>query len=712
MSEAKLSDVLSCMTDHGCDAFFLAETGVMDGTHVTPQSDFDFDFCNAERALPGYGVGAIFRGRHRGRWARISTNLDYRNFGVWMLSISERPLLIGVLYAPHPGHGHEARSSVFSRVHESWVRLMAQYLPAVPVLLGDMNLPSFLSPNPSPGLAASESALNGLFHASFILQHGGVVLNPPAQATHIRGDILDLAMVFDCHQAFSCTVIPRRFANSDHFPIFVSSSLQTRPESATLKWCTYRDFPVEAYVAEVSPYLAVLHSWMAHRLRPVPQEECILKDILIQGSVAFGLLLLAALYQTNSPYGRFAYNNRRSRRRGFMSSALRKAIASMRDARGSARFSVLPQRYSCCSRFHCMTLFVMADTACLVSDNSRMFTAPACGYVDDIALLTSAPAAAQPALKVAFEWAKGIRMVFNVGVDKSACLVSYDGSAPTADMKFPDGQVLPVVDEYRYLGALLTATGRMGRTIQDLEERILQKTGPLIRWARANQIPLSHLGKLWKLYVEPGIWWLVAALPITHAQADRLDLLQRKVARMLLGHGKRSPLPSALACLGWVPWSHLLACARMSLLARACDDSCSLMAQLLPIAVSAPGTWAEQVSADVLHAFGIEAPHGFTASKADLKDFHSSCLQIGWQQLVEQCTVHPNLTHFPIEWFRGREIPNPVAVIFEAPTSAWSSQPLLYDCSVVARGFEQVMSSLRVPAVETAAYSAWETVPK
>ena len=49
-------------------------------------------------------------------------------------------------------------------------------------------------------------------------------------------------------------------------------------------------------------------------------------------------------------------------------------------------------------------------------------------------------AAAQPALKVAFEWAKGIRMVFNVGVDKSACLVSYDGSAPTADMKFPDGQ--------------------------------------------------------------------------------------------------------------------------------------------------------------------------------------------------------------------------------------------------------------------------------
>ena len=81
-----------------------------------------------------------------------------------------------------------------------------------------------------------------------------------------------------------------------------------------------------------------------------------------------------------------------------------------------------------------------ADTACLVSDNSRMFSAPACGYVDDVALLTSAPAAAQPALKVAFEWAKGIRMVFNVGVDKSACLVSYDGSAPTADMKFPDGQ--------------------------------------------------------------------------------------------------------------------------------------------------------------------------------------------------------------------------------------------------------------------------------
>ncbi|CAE7326059.1 jockey\pol [Symbiodinium sp. CCMP2592] len=890
---------------------------------------------------------------------------------------------------------------------------MAQHQQAVPVLLGDMNLPTFLSPNPSPGLAASESALNCLFHSSFVLQLGGVVLNPPAQPTHIRGNILDLAVVFDCHRAFSCTVIPQRFANSDHFPIFVSSSLRIRPESTTLKWCTFRDFPVQAFVAEISPSLAVLHSWMAHQLQPVPQEECILKDILIQGSVTFGLLLLAVLYQTNSPYGRFACNNRRGRRRGFMSSALRKAITSMRNARGSARFSILRRKVdslmrrcrrrrvylsafritshglvrptndlhqwlkddlkpgSSASRFisignnvledqvatdlwveflrsqtswdgqlspdvllqlydghlseapklpampahtqedhsdckqwlrslRCQplsyrakalvqwtefcdavefmngaaapppsepipvsilsvpceplracwigllnlvilcdhlpriwatvvvapllkpgkarnrleshrpislmplglklldrvlfcrvwpviqdqalpwqlggskgpdlciafmgdllrlrfkqkapwtvifldgqsafcrppwlavvsgmrripgisdmdiliiftllsgirskvavfgsmhgnyknevglpqggalstALFVLltfslygalcdADTACLASGNSCMFSAPACGYVDDIALLTSAPAAAQPALKVAFEWAQGIRMVFNVGVDKSACLVSYDGSAPTADMKFPDGQALPVVDEYRYLGALLTATGRVGRSIQDLEERILQKTGPLIGWARANQIPLSHLGKLWKLYVEPGIWWLVAALPITHAQADRLDLLQRKVARMLLGHGKRSPLPSALACLGWVPWSHLLACARMSLLARACADSCNLMAQLFPIAVTVPGTWAEQVSADVLHAFGIEAPHAFTASKAELKDFHSSSVQIGWQQLVEQCVVHPNLTHFPIECFRGCEIPNPIAAIFEAPS--------------------------------------------
>ena len=41
-----------------------------------------------------------------------------------------------------------------------------------------------------------------------------------------------------------------------------------------------------------------------------------------------------------------------------------------------------------------------------------------------------------------------------------------------------------------------SALGRVGRTIQDLEERILQKTGPLIGWARANQIPPSHLGKL------------------------------------------------------------------------------------------------------------------------------------------------------------------------------------------------------------------------
>ena len=96
-----------------------------------------------------------------------------------------------------------------------------------------------------------------------------------------------------------------------------------------------------------------------------------------------------------------------------------------------------------------------------------------------------------------------------------------------------NGNLLPRTDRYRYLGALLSPTGCVGPSLLDLEHRVLQKTGTFVGWARSNEVPASVLGKLWCLYIEPLVWFLVAAIPLSDAQVKRLDLLQRKVARML-----------------------------------------------------------------------------------------------------------------------------------------------------------------------------------
>ena len=129
-------------------------------------------------------------------------------------------------------------------------------------------------------------------------------------------------------------------------------------------------------------------------------------------------------------------------------------------------------------------------TACKLNLAEDVFNIPAAGYVDDIALLSADPVLAQIALDAAEQWAGGIRMTFNLGVDKSAVLMK----ANSADIGLMlHGNPLPRTDRYRHLGPSLL----------DLEHRVLRKTGTFVGWARSNEVPASVLGKLWCLYIEP-----------------------------------------------------------------------------------------------------------------------------------------------------------------------------------------------------------------
>ena len=107
------------------------------------------------------------------------------------------------------------------------------------------------------------------------------------------------------------------------------------------------------------------------------------------------------------------------------------------------------------------------------------------------------------------------------------------------------------------------------------------------------------------LYIK-NEWFLVAAIPLSDAQVKRLDLLQRKVAWMLLGHGKRSPASSCLVCLGRTPWSFHVAVARLGLLERGFTDghgtalphceACSWHLGSSCKLGSATGVWAQRLS--------------------------------------------------------------------------------------------------------------------
>ena len=347
LNEGKVYDVLSFVRDKNCHAMFMAETGVTDATHIPPQPQVEFDFIGRKRALPGYGV-AIFNNQLRGKWTRVGPKVGPCNFGAWLICASSGPLLVGVMCAPQPGHGHEARETYFREVHQTWERLLLDHPSSSAVLVGDMNLPTLLrSTSSTSERITGEALLNHLFTQLFWDGNRLLSAQAPLQPTHIKGNILDLAIVSSSSpQEWTLRVHTQRVAGSDHFPLVIDvAGISVLHEHETPRWSAFRNFPVQLYIEEVSPFLYSLHAWLASQSWPAPTDPDELQRILIQGAALMGSILLAVLFQVNSPFGRFSERSRISRKGCLkLSAKARLAVQAMRLSRGAACFQNLQRK--------------------------------------------------------------------------------------------------------------------------------------------------------------------------------------------------------------------------------------------------------------------------------------------------------------------------------------------------------------------------------
>ena len=179
--------------------------------------------------------------------------------------------------------------------------------------------------------------VNRTFQDLFL--HDGVLLNTrtgQAQPTHIKGNVLDFAIAYSLHHNPSLVVVSQRVAGSDHFPVVIKISCAVPDDETPLRWSTFADFPVETFLSEVSPFLVGLHTWLASRLWCQNLAQGCMLDTLVQGAALLGVILLGTLFQSNSPYGRFARAANPRRRRGRFPKRLREAIDRMRSSRGSS----------------------------------------------------------------------------------------------------------------------------------------------------------------------------------------------------------------------------------------------------------------------------------------------------------------------------------------------------------------------------------------
>ena len=274
------------------------------------------------------------------------------------------------------------------------------------------------------------------------------------------------------------------------------------------------------------------------------------------------------------------------------------------------------------------------------------FICPANAYVDDIVLFAPNEALAQSALGIVSLWAAGIRMQLNIGKEKTARLRCL-GAATTA--LSISGQQLPEVSTYRYLGGLIHWKGSNKPLLDDLEIRLRQKTGQFLRWAHARQIPVSVLGQLWVINVQPIALWTLAATHLTLPDESRVDLIQRKLGRMILGHSKRSPKPSALLLLGWTPWSAILPVLRVGLLLRTMTKPPSLLSILYSEASRIAGTWCFQARSDLESLTGSSSIPPKSAHDQLLRKALESTRQAQNALLIDAAYAHACMSHFPVD---------------------------------------------------------------
>jgi hypothetical protein len=71
--------------------------------------------------------------------------------------------------------------------------------------------------------------------------------------------------------------------------------------------------------------------------------------------------------------------------------------------------------------------------------------------------------------------------------------------------------------------------------IAHLREKATGRTGELVRWARTNRVTLDVLERLWCIHVQSSVLWGIGVAALDGRLLVRLNMLQRKVGRMLLG---------------------------------------------------------------------------------------------------------------------------------------------------------------------------------
>ena len=126
-------------------------------------------------------------------------------------------------------------------------------------------------------------------------------------------------------------------------------------------------------------------------------------------------------------------------------------------------------------------------------------------------------------------------------------------------------------------------------------KKIIDRSGELLRWARANHLTIDILNRKWLTYVQTSALWCSA---LCRTQASELERAQPKAARLLFGQWRPSPKPNPCIEVGWPLIQTCLQHGRMRLLSRILGTANEIVQAVAEASLLDPCGWVALEAGD------------------------------------------------------------------------------------------------------------------
>ena len=233
-------------------------------------------------------------------------------------------------------------------------------------------------------------------------------------------------------------------------------------------------------------------------------------------------------------------------------------------------------------------------------------------YADDVVIPADSESDLQASLDAVSEWGRKWRFTFSISPTKSAVMIFGPRTRIPPCAVTLAGSSLPIVQEYTYLGVVLTSSLSWLPHVRHLISRGNRLFAQCVSLCRSDRLPVHFAASLFKSYVLPSISWGLEFCLNSSPAIRLLDGALRRWGRHLFGWPSGSPNAAVFLELGWPDALHPCTERLLSLFGRAlampCGERCPLPALIFQTALSFPGSWASHC-VRLCNSLGVPHPN-------------------------------------------------------------------------------------------------------